>query len=361
MKQLILPLLVLLLVSCSSVKNKLFNKQTPHESYAEKLGDTGLENTPGGRLWLAAAQKALDAPHPVDLPYRLQGYFPADKPRALGLRFTARQGEQLHFSLNRKAPASVIYADLFRAGSDRPQHLLAADTASASFSFIVNETGEYFLRLQPELFKTGDYALSIDVGPSVIFPVDGKKASIGSIWGDDRDGGRRLHEGIDIFAPKGTPALAAADGYIVGVREGGLGGRTVWLRPNDRNLNFYYAHLDQQLVQEGQFVKKGDVVGLVGNTGNARTTPSHMHFGVYGPGGAVDPLPFVNRAVKSAPALAPRSLNQSVRAVKAQKTAAGTVSANTVLIPIGISRQGYLAESPEGQLVQLPLSAVKLG
>jgi murein DD-endopeptidase MepM/ murein hydrolase activator NlpD len=64
----------------------------------------------------------------------------------------------------------------------------------------------------------GEYTLSVSVGPSLGFPVSGNKASIGSFWGDNRDGGKRSHEGVDIFAAKLTPAIAAADGVVTGVR-----------------------------------------------------------------------------------------------------------------------------------------------
>jgi SH3-like domain-containing protein len=76
------------------------------------------------------------------------------------------------------------------------------------------------------------------------------------------------------------------------VRTGGLGGKTVWLR-DGRGRSFYYAHLDSQMVRRGTRVQPGDTLGLVGNTGNARTTPPHLHFGIY-QRGPVDPYPFVH-------------------------------------------------------------------
>ena len=100
--------------------------------------------------------------------------------------------------------------------------------------------------------------------------------------------------GIDIFAPRGTPVLAAARGYVTRVNETPRGGRVVWVRDETRSLSLYYAHLDKQLVENGSFVEIGDTLGLVGNTGNARTTPPHLHFGVYRRGeGPLDPRPWV--------------------------------------------------------------------
>jgi murein DD-endopeptidase MepM/ murein hydrolase activator NlpD len=73
-------------------------------------------------------------------------------------------------------------------------------------------------------------------------------AAVGSFWGGNRDGGARRHEGIDIFAPRGTPAIAATAGYITRTGETPLGGRVVWLVDAARGDHLYYAHLDKQLV-----------------------------------------------------------------------------------------------------------------
>ncbi|MDQ3847135.1 MAG: M23 family metallopeptidase, partial [Bacteroidota bacterium] len=147
---------------------------------------------------------------------------------------------------------------------------------------------------------------------------------------------------------------------ISGVREGGIGGKTVWLKLNNKSVFLYYAHLDKQLVQEGQFVKKGDVVGLVGNTGNAQYTPSHLHFGVYTFAGPVDPLPFVNRTVKTAPAVPDKNLTGTLKLTKAQKTKEGIlVKANTLLVPLAVTIKGYIAELPDGDLIQAPFTSVQ--
>jgi peptidoglycan LD-endopeptidase LytH len=99
---------------------------------------------------------------------------------------------------------------------------------------------------------------------------------------------------VDIFAPRGTPVLAAAPGraYRVGITN--LGGKVVWVRDPLRNARLYYAHLDSQHVRDGDRIEIGDTLGFVGNTGNARTTPPHLHFGLYRTGeGAIDPTPFL--------------------------------------------------------------------
>ena len=357
---LILLLLALFGSSCRSVKN-IFDSKTAHEKYAEKLEDKHLDDTPEGREWLAASQRALGYAQTVELPYRQNGHFHPQRPGALALQFKANFGERVTFDVARKGAARfVIFADLFKQ-NEKTSHLLSADTSSNQFSYDIDETGTYILRLQPQLYNSGDYTLSVSVGPSLGFPVTGSKVSVGSYWGDNRDGGKRSHEGIDIFAPKLTPTVAGADGVVTGVREGGLGGKIVWLRVNDKKTSLYYAHLDKQLVQEGQTVKKGDVIGLVGNTGNAKNTPSHLHFGVYTPDGPVNPLPFVNRSIKTAPAVPAKNLSGSLKLIKAQKTAEGVlIKANTQLVPLAVNAKGYLAELPDGSIIQTSFASVKV-
>lgn len=133
---------------------------------------------------------------------------------------------------------------------------------------------------------------------SLAYPVAGNRSTIHDRWGASRAGGIRKHKGIDIHARKGTPVVAIADGIITDRDKGGLGGKTLWLKPAGRSWSAYYAHLDKQLVKEGQWVRKGQVIGTVGNTGNARTTPSHLHFGIKQGSHWVNPMPYVQHASK---------------------------------------------------------------
>ncbi len=294
------------------------------------------------------------------MPYNHVGYFGNDKPRALGLKFTAKRGEQLRFEVKKKPSVNLaLYADLFRTGTAESSPLLSVDTTASTFSYDIEETGSYVLRLQPELYRSGEYELSVSVGPSLGFPVGNNKGKVGSFWGASRDGGKRSHEGIDIFAPKRTPVVAAADGVVTGVKEAGIGGKVVWLKVNDKDVTLYYAHLDKQLVREGQFVKKGEVLGLVGNTGNAKHTPSHLHFGVYTVHGPIDPFPFVNPAVKKAQPVAAKPMNRYLRLTKSQKIKDSTVKANTLLIPIAVTAKGYISELPGGRFIHASFSSVQ--
>ena len=233
-----LPVLVvvLLLSACSQTQTLrgIFQSGTPHEIYARRLNQTGLAETALGRDWLRAADQALRDSLTVKLPYQESGFFPTDRAVALGLRYGVRTGETIRVSLT-LAPGTAppkVFLDAFELSPDRPapRHLLAADTADLSFRYVVEADRQHLLRVQPELLRGGRYTLSIRREPSLSFPVQGKSdKAIGSFWGAGRDGGARRHEGVDIFAPRGTPALAAAAGIITRVNETKLGGRVVWL------------------------------------------------------------------------------------------------------------------------------------
>ncbi|MCX7600642.1 MAG: M23 family metallopeptidase [Meiothermus sp.] len=115
--------------------------------------------------------------------------------------------------------------------------------------------------------------------------------------------GGRLHEGQDIFAPRGIPVYAATEGVVVRMGYGQLGGLFVMvLGPGGRR--YYYAHLDRHAegLQEGDWVSRQTLLGYVGNTGNARATPPHLHFGVYGSRWRLD-----DRVINPLPLLANRN------------------------------------------------------
>jgi murein DD-endopeptidase MepM/ murein hydrolase activator NlpD len=125
-------------------------------------------------------------------------------------------------------------------------------------------------------------------------PVEGVTARrIADTFGAPR-GTDRTHAGVDIFAPRGTPVFSSTRGIVVAVREAGLGGKQVWILGPARERH-YYAHLDDWApdLRTGDLVRPGDPLGVVGTTGNARGTPPHLHYGIYGPNGAYDPLPLM--------------------------------------------------------------------
>jgi peptidoglycan LD-endopeptidase LytH len=135
-------------------------------------------------------------------------------------------------------------------------------------------------------------------GSGLYMPVVGiTPRNLSDSWGAPRDGGRRAHRGIDIFAPKGTGVVAVSDGVISYIGVQPKGGNCLWLT-NEAGVSFYYAHLDRWAsgLYEGMEVRSGDLLGYVGNTGNARTTPPHLHFGVNQNDEMVNPYPILTRA-----------------------------------------------------------------
>lgn len=138
------------------------------------------------------------------------------------------------------------------------------------------------------------YALrlsSMRVPVALHMPVRGvTTGAVRDSWHAPRSGGRR-HEGIDIFAARGTPVQAATEGIVIRRQQTTLGGNVVWvLGPGGQR--HYYAHLDRFAhVSQGQRVQAGTILGYVGATGNARGTPPHLHYGIYGSAGAINPYP----------------------------------------------------------------------
>jgi murein DD-endopeptidase MepM/ murein hydrolase activator NlpD len=129
----------------------------------------------------------------------------------------------------------------------------------------------------------------------IAMPVeDVSKTQIANTWHAPR-GNDRLHEGQDIFAARGTPVLSATEGYIVNIGENNLGGQTISVI-SAGGRTYYYAHLDSYAphIAEGDHVTRQTLLGFVGTTGNAAGTPPHLHFGVYAPGGAMNPLPLLS-------------------------------------------------------------------
>ncbi|HWC99438.1 MAG TPA: M23 family metallopeptidase [Candidatus Sulfopaludibacter sp.] len=120
-------------------------------------------------------------------------------------------------------------------------------------------------------------------------------------FNDMRDG--RKHEALDIPAPRGTPVHAVAQGNVAKLFTSKQGGLTVYQFDDSGNWCYYYAHLDHYApsLKEGMLLRKGDVLGYVGTTGNAPPNVPHLHFAVFrlGPekhwwqGQAVDPLPLL--------------------------------------------------------------------
>jgi murein DD-endopeptidase MepM/ murein hydrolase activator NlpD len=134
-----------------------------------------------------------------------------------------------------------------------------------------------------------------------IAPVDGVRvADVADTWGAPRSGGRR-HEGQDLFAPRGTTIRAATAGFVYRIDDLSLGGLSVTILGGG-GVRTFYTHLDAVALslREGEWVEVGTPLGFVGNSGNAASTPPHLHLGIYQGAEddpcawrAIDPLPLL--------------------------------------------------------------------
>lgn len=277
----------------------LFGPTTPREAYRKSIKRSGNIGDRDLELWDAAYEVAKSSALRPSIPHRELFSLNNDLLHsAQGLRLTAQPGRRVRIRAA-GGPSGPLFGELFslKKGAARKKPLATWDTLSREIIYETSEVRpeELVLVIQTPPWHFAQFDLQVTSEPTLQFPVKGKdEKAIQSFWGAPRDGGKRKHEGNDIFAPKGTPLLAMTDGEITRVNNGGLGGKTVWLYDAERDLKYYYAHLDEQLVSRGQFVRRGDIVGTVGNTGNARTTPPHLHFGIYA-SKAIDPYPFLQR------------------------------------------------------------------
>ncbi len=331
---------------------------SPRDRYVRALEDAGLAATALGRDWIAAGARAFGGPVGASVPLAEEGYFASGEATAAAYRFVAAEGRRVQIRVEADADSGTrLFVDLWRVGRDstEPARLVVAtDSLRTSFAVEADDGDVWVLRVQPELLRAARYMVRVEAGPSLAFPVLGRDTrAVQSAFGADRDAGARRHEGIDIFAPRGTPAVASADGRVW-VGDNRLGGRVVFLRDPVRGQSLYYAHLDTQLVRTGDAVQVGDTLGRVGNTGNARTTAPHLHFGIYRPGRrAIDPFPFVDTRTATAPALDADAawLGRLVRARRATalrdspsaaSEATRSLAAESLAIVDGVAAGGWL-------------------
>lgn len=135
--------------------------------------------------------------------------------------------------------------------------------------------------LPPESLPRPD--LSLPAQSKLAMPVEGVQASqLTDSFEQPRDG-QQKHEAIDILAPRGARVLAAADGKIVKLFDSKPGGHTVYQFDPGGTYAYYYAHLESYApgLKEGQEVRRGDLLGFVGTSGNADPNAPHLHFAVF--------------------------------------------------------------------------------
>jgi len=223
--------------------------------------------------------------------------------------------------------ANLVYFTMTRDRADpeavvvfereRTQHALPADTADAPADRVdpapADTTPEPRATAPrrdapaPAGTRRGVPAPGAVASPSgLVVPVQGVAPAELSNTFDDARGQGRVHEALDIMAPRGTPVLAVADGAIEKLFASERGGLTIYqFEPTGRHA-YYYAHLDRyaQGLSEGDKVKRGQVIGYVGSTGNASDDAPHLHFAIFelGPeknwweGTAINPYPVLTGA-----------------------------------------------------------------
>ena len=139
-----------------------------------------------------------------------------------------------------------------------------------------------------------------DPNARLLLPIAGVNPSaLTDNFNELRDG--RKHEALDIPSPRGTPVRACAEGNVVKLFQSKQGGLTVYQFDDSQTYCYYYAHLDHYAngLREGMLLRRGDILGYVGSTGNASPQAPHLHFAVFalGPekkwwqGTPIDPLP----------------------------------------------------------------------
>jgi len=296
---------LIVLLSLSHCKKEAvpeaYKPTNSHDAYIHSLRMADLAHTALGGDWILASETALREPVEIETPYEEAFYVDQAAAFAAAFRFHVKRGQRTEIDVVFQGQRRCrLFMDLFRVqGSTIEEWKLvaSANEKEKHLEFEPRGDAEYVVRLQPELLRGGRFNVVIRTVASLEFPVVGyDSGSIGSGFGAPRDGGRRRHHGVDIFAPRHTPVHAPSKAYVRHVGESDRGGRNIWLYDSKRLLYFYFAHLQTQDVIEGTYVEARQEIGTVGNTGNARRTPPHLHFGIYVQGeGLIDPYNYINK------------------------------------------------------------------
>jgi murein DD-endopeptidase MepM/ murein hydrolase activator NlpD len=301
MKQRAFITLILLSIIISSCKEEIqkaadvFVKPTARETYERNFS----KNDSLLLQWKNAFENSKRDSIQITLPYSESGVFSEENFNVYSYNIQLKEGERIVVEVEKQPDSALVFIDLFQAKTDSLKifnHLKSSEDKKSIISQEIETSGFYKVIVQPQMKLQFPFVLKIYTEPLYVFPVSGgNNKNIQSFWADPRDTGSRSHEGVDIFADRGTSVIAISDGIIDSAGERGLGGKQVWLRDGLFGKRIYYAHLDKIAVSEGEKVKIGDTLGFVGNTGNAKDLPPHLHFGIYKAKGAVNPLPFIKK------------------------------------------------------------------
>ncbi len=342
--------MMLTILGCKQIRKvtDIIVQPSARELYAREFEDS---DTLGLIAWQAEFKKAKNDSLTIILPYVEIGSYFKNRNIVYSYQAELEEGSMLKVSAENDVLGMRNFVDVLKRNADSTYNLVKDNGVGENeIEFLLEESGVYTILIQPEIEAIGNFKHQIVTSPSFAFPVSGKdNTAIQSYWGADRDGGSRSHEGVDIFAKRGTPVIAVTEGRISSTGNKGLGGKQVWLRTGVFGKSLYYAHLDSVLTRTGTKVSVGDTLGLVGNTGNARTTKPHLHFGIYESGtGAINPLPFIRRTeipeFQVFDTIAPiieisASVANLRNAPSINSNIIGEASKNDTLVILGISNQ----------------------
>jgi peptidoglycan LD-endopeptidase LytH len=244
----------------------------------------------------SAALGALRSALVVTPPYQERGRLGSGD-AGIGYRVPLLPGDTLRVTVTTLGGPVGPAAPAIRLHAYRPAHLeaetpypIASGSVDGPLVLIADEPGDVIVLLHGDGGGAG-FTTRIERSGALVFPVAGRGPDdvVGHFL-DIRDGGRRAHHGVDIGAPAGNPVRAVANGVIERVETTPLGGLTIRLIEDRTGHIHYYAHLSAALVEAGQRVTAGRTIGAVGNTGNARNTPPHLHYGVFDGSDILDPM-----------------------------------------------------------------------
>ncbi|MFW5802057.1 MAG: M23 family metallopeptidase [Spirochaeta sp.] len=278
-----------------------------------------MTDTQIGRAWSAAGEIDSSDPILVATPFEERRLMDPREPQAAYYLVEGLRGHRLDIQIDGPVNASY-FLDAFRLPQEyRPQSQTDAavsegpwntgeyepavsaggiQSGSSELFFEPRQHRFYLIRLQPAVLEGGEFRVRITADAALSWPVPGTDyLSIWSVFGAPRDGGLRIHHGVDIFAPRHTPLVTISENSRVSrVGQRDRGGKIVSLVDEDRDLMLYYAHLeDQDFDLQGTDIPAGTEIGTMGNSGNAITTPPHLHIGIYEGGwrNPVDPWYFI--------------------------------------------------------------------
>ena len=190
------------------------------------------------------------------------------------------QSAESTLRLRRAVAPSEAANDAGVSGLDDTLRILESQTAALERQLAKIEIG-----LVPFAAETAEFGMDV-----AIFPVESLRKPFFNDWAQPRSGGRR-HQGTDMLAQIGVPLRAIEDGTVEQISTGSLGGLSIYLLGNSGS-RYYYAHLDELGdFEDGQQIYAGEVVGTVGDSGNAKGSP-HLHMQWAPDGGSTWENPF---------------------------------------------------------------------